>query len=371
MHNKVSNLVEGIPIENEIKSKLEERNRRIIQAVIKKMESQCPGLVALIGVGGSFYSGDIHEKSDLDLLIVINDDKARCLSSCFILDGVGFDIYCSKWSRLEHMAEYKDPYSGKLIDLEIVYVLDKEAEERYYKLQEKLLNKLNSPLSQEDVQKAKDYLHKAEQEYIEIMINDDMAKIRYLSAILLYYLEFSLYMLNKKIVKYGIKRIPQEIRDMPILPGDFLYFHDKLVRSETSCEIKASCTELIKITRECFKGFETESKEKKELTAKDIVGTYEEIYSNWRIKMFHSIDINSPYLSFQTVSSCQHFYRMMSDEFNIDVIDVMKNYSPSDLTATAAYFDMAMEEYLELYKRLNVDVVRYETIEEFEESYLT
>jgi predicted nucleotidyltransferase len=116
------------------KTKLEKRNQRIIQAVIKKIENHCPGSVDLIGIGGSFFFGDIHEKSDLDLLIVINDDKARSISSCFVLDGVGFDIYCSKWSRLEHMAEYKDPYSGKLVDLEIVYVLNKKVEERYYSL---------------------------------------------------------------------------------------------------------------------------------------------------------------------------------------------------------------------------------------------
>ena len=56
-----------------IKTKLEERNNRIIQAIIKKAEKICPGAIDLIGIAGSFYSGDIYEKSDLDLCIVIND----------------------------------------------------------------------------------------------------------------------------------------------------------------------------------------------------------------------------------------------------------------------------------------------------------
>ena len=353
------------------KLELEGRNQRIIQAVIKKMENRCPGSVAMIGIGGSFFSGDIHEKSDLDLLTVINDDKAMCLSSCFILGDVGFDIYCSKWDRLEHMAEYKDPYSGKLIDLKIVYVLDNETEQRYYSLQEKLLEKLDSPLSEEDIEKAKRYLRQAESEYIEVMTSDDKEQCRYSSALLLYYIEFSIYMLNKKIVKYGIKRIPQEIQDMSILPEDFLEVHDKVVCSETVFEIKSSCTELIKIMRRCFKGYEKINQEKKELLAKDLVGTYEEIYSNWRSKMFHSIDIDSPYLSFQTMSSCQYFYDAMYNEFNINKINVMRNFCPSNLAATAICFDAAMEEYLELYKKLNVNVVNYQTIDEFERSYLS
>lgn len=52
---------------------LKERNQKIIDAVIKKSEIVCPGSLALIGVYGSFMTGDMHEKSDLDLLAVIND----------------------------------------------------------------------------------------------------------------------------------------------------------------------------------------------------------------------------------------------------------------------------------------------------------
>jgi predicted nucleotidyltransferase len=51
------------------------RNQRIIQAVKTKADLVCPGAVDLIAIVGSFASGDYHEKSDLDLLIVINQDS--------------------------------------------------------------------------------------------------------------------------------------------------------------------------------------------------------------------------------------------------------------------------------------------------------
>ena len=57
---------------------LEERNQKIIDAVVKKANTVCPGALALIGIYGSFMTGDFHEKSDLDLLILINDDRHRC-----------------------------------------------------------------------------------------------------------------------------------------------------------------------------------------------------------------------------------------------------------------------------------------------------
>jgi len=51
------------------------RNRKIIDAVIRKEQAVCPGAVALIGVYGSFMTGDVHPLSDLNLLILINDER--------------------------------------------------------------------------------------------------------------------------------------------------------------------------------------------------------------------------------------------------------------------------------------------------------
>ena len=49
---------------------LDTRNKKIIDAVLRKEQAVCPGAVALIGIYGSFGTGDAHPLSDLDLLIV-------------------------------------------------------------------------------------------------------------------------------------------------------------------------------------------------------------------------------------------------------------------------------------------------------------
>ncbi|MDY4892277.1 MAG: hypothetical protein SO130_02585 [Agathobacter sp.] len=51
-------------------------NQKIIDAVIAKAEKVCPDSLALIGVYGSVCTGDEYEKSDLDLLILIQDEEA-------------------------------------------------------------------------------------------------------------------------------------------------------------------------------------------------------------------------------------------------------------------------------------------------------
>ena len=53
-------------------SALHTRNRAIIDAIIKKAEQCCPDALDLVAVTGSFSRDEYYEKSDLDLLIVIN-----------------------------------------------------------------------------------------------------------------------------------------------------------------------------------------------------------------------------------------------------------------------------------------------------------
>jgi predicted nucleotidyltransferase len=73
--------------------------QRIIRAVEEKAEALCPDSLALIGVYGSCATGDVHPRSDLDLLILIRDEKGRALADAFILEDlqgetIGFDLYC-------------------------------------------------------------------------------------------------------------------------------------------------------------------------------------------------------------------------------------------------------------------------------------
>ena len=99
-------------------------NQKMIDAVIEKAERVCPGSLALIGVYGSVATGDEYAKSDLDLLILIQDDNGWQLGTAFILDDnkVGYDIYCTNWGGLKYDAECHHAQISKLMDSKIIYV---------------------------------------------------------------------------------------------------------------------------------------------------------------------------------------------------------------------------------------------------------
>jgi integral membrane protein (TIGR00529 family) len=315
----------GKIMEAYIKEKLEERNNRIIEAVIKKAESVCPGAIALIGIAGSFHSSDIYEKSDLDLCIVINDDSGRKIASCFILGDAAFDIYCTPWSRLEEMAEYNNPYITKLLEMDIVYCSDDRYMQKYMELRAKVTNKLNQAYSIEDNNKAEKFVGEASREYANIMLSDRYGETRYAAAGMLYYIEFAIYMYNKAYVRRGIKRIPEEISTMKYLPAGFNELYSKLINAGNVEEIKETSTMLMKAVKAFSKQMKDKVITKKEISEADIKGTYEEIYSNWRNKMYHAADIEDAYLSLMTAASCQNFYDEMYSEYNIDKINLMEN----------------------------------------------
>ena len=121
-------------------------HRKIIDAIIQKAEQICPDSLALIGIYGSVATGDVHEKSDLDLLILINDENGRKLSDAFLLDdsGIGYDIYCTDWNMLTEDAKCTHPHLAKLFDSRIVYVKDRSALERLDRLKEQAADLLTS-----------------------------------------------------------------------------------------------------------------------------------------------------------------------------------------------------------------------------------
>ena len=111
-------------------------NQKIIDAVIAKAEKVCPDSLALIGIYGSVATGDAYEKSDLDLLILIENDEGWQLGTGFILDdsNIGYDIYCTNWDGLKYDAECHHAQISKLMDSKIVYVKKQEALDELHRL---------------------------------------------------------------------------------------------------------------------------------------------------------------------------------------------------------------------------------------------
>lgn len=349
---------------------LKARNDRIIAAIIKKAGMVCPHSLALIGIAGSFHSGDIHERSDLDLCIVINDEDGWKIASCFILDEVGHDIYCTRWNKLETMSEYPDPHVTKLLELDIVYCADDAYMERYMALRNKVQERLNSPFSNEDAENVQHHLENAMKEYASMMLSDHVGEAKYTSAQMLVSMEYVIYLANKSYIKRGIRRIPEEIKAMKILPENFLQNYHELIMARTMEEIKSCSTQLMKTSKAFVAELVGRVNAKKAITPESLEGTYEEIVSNWRNKMYLAAETHDAYLALMTMASCQGFYDEFATEYNVDRVRLSEAFEIDDLFRSAERFDAAMDYYRCLYTQIGAPIRSYSSIEAFEKAYL-
>ena len=187
---------------------LENRNNRIIKAILEKEKAVCPGSVALIGIYGSFQTGDIHPLSDLDLLILINDDRGWQLGTVFIQDdlGVGHDIYCTGWESLREDARFTHPHISKLMDSRIVYCADEKYLAELENLREQVRSKLAEPFGEEDYQRAENELKEARCCYADAMMEDNLNAVRRQAGGALYHVENALALLNKTYFRKGTRR---------------------------------------------------------------------------------------------------------------------------------------------------------------------
>ena len=352
---------------------LEIRNQKIIDAVIEKAKRVCPESLALIGIYGSFETGDFHGKSDLDLLVLINDDKGWQLGRTFIQDdlGVGHDIYCTTWDNLQRDSLYNSPNISKLMDSQIVYYADEKYLERLEALRKKVKDSLQAPLSREDYIKAENMLKEAEHFYLMTMLTEDIADIWVQAGYSIFYIENAIAMLNKKYFHYGTKRVYEELELMENKPCKLCEMIESVISENSAEQIKKSLTVLIQETMRTFKKVETTILiQKKPMTADSIRGTYEEMYSNWRNKMYAASDEDNRHLAFMSMISLNAMISDLADEVEIASYDVFDGYNPQNLRKTAKAFDDLTMEYSKEYQKANLQVERYQNIDAFIAQYL-
>ena len=352
---------------------LEERNQKIIDAIIEKANILCPGCLALIGINGSFMTGDFYEKSDLDLLILINDDRGWQLGCTFIQDDlqVGHDIYCTTWERLQNDAKYEHPNISKLMDAKIVYCADEKYKEQLDVLRHMAKEILSAPFSMEDYTKAEAVLKEAEHFYTMAMISESMPKVLDWAGGAIYYVENAIAMLNKQYFHYGVKRAYEELSAMQNRPEKLCDMIDDIISATSIKSIQTHLSTLMKETTVIFQNVkENIATQKKPVTDDALIGTYEEMYSNWRNKMHAAAKTGNRHLAFMSLISSSAMFSEISSEVDINRYDALSGYNSQDLHKTAKAYDDILSEYREEYRKAGIQVKRYSDIDAFVLDYL-
>lgn len=338
-------------------------NRKIINAIIEKAENLYPDSLALIGVYGSVATGDDYAKSDLDLLILIENEEGGKLGTGFILDdnGVGYDIYCTDWNNLHYEAQCHHAHISKLMDSEIVYIKNQKAYDELCKLREETKLFLESS---ERYQRVNELIAKAKVAYADALLCNTLNKVRLnafgvidclLNAVMLY---------HGKYFRLGVKRTFDEISNLPV-SDEFADNMRKIAASKDVSEIRDLLRSLLLYAEEY-----THQKKQKEEPSAVLTGTYEELYSNWRNKVEEAADNSDVFSCFVNMCCFNYMLSDISAEFNIGDYNVMDKYNPENLTDNVRLYDTYLMEYEKVCNKAGIKIKRFSDVDAFVAAYL-
>lgn len=349
---------------------LEIRNQKIIDAVIAKERAVCPGALALIGIYGSFLTGEVHPLSDLDLMIVINDDRGWKLGAGFIQDdlGVGHDIYCTTWDSLREDAAYTHPHIAKLMDARLVYCADEKYRRQLEELRDQARSLLSAPFAEADYQRAEAMLKEAKVCCAMAMLAESLEDIRAQAGGVIYYAENAVALLNKTYFRRGLRRRYEELSAMPRRPEALCDMIESVVSAPTAPTLRDALTRLTRALDACFR--EARPENKKPAGAETLSGTYEEMFSNWHGKMRVAAETNDRYLAFTSLSSLHEMLADIHNAVDVPPCQALSAYDPDDLQKTAAGFDELLRHYLREYEKAGLRARRYPDVDAFVEEYL-
>lgn len=351
---------------------MEERNRRIIGAEIEREKKICPGALALIGVYGSFATGDVHPRSDLDLLIVINDSRGWALGEAFLQEDlqIGHDLYCTTWESLRQDAERPHPHIAKLMDAKIVYCAEEKHRETLEALRRQARAILDAPFGQADLARAEEEWNQARQCFAQAVTAEGLSERRRQAGGAVYFLENAVALLNKTYFRRGVRRRYAELQEMPKRPENLCGMIESVAAAEDADALLEALTRLMRETEAVFR------RERQALAPagkrpdpKALAGTYEEMVSNWRGKMRLAAETGDRHLALMSLVSLDAMLMDIGEETCIARRDVLAAYDPRDLEKTERGFDAVLADYLEEYRRAGAAVKRYPDIDAFLADY--
>ncbi len=343
---------------------LNKRNQTIIDAVLARAQTVCPGSLELLGICGSAATGDTHEKSDLDLLLVVGNGDAGKLAEGFILDdtGVGYDLYCTGWERLEEDAQCTNARRlAKLFDSKIVFSKDGETIKRLTDLREKAAAVLSSDARFDSAFAA---LGEAEKAFAEAFFSDSLSEVQLCALRAAGGLMDALMLFHGKYFKRGIKRTFEELAALG-LPFDIEAEVLNVIRSKTPESVRSSLKELFSFARPILRV----EKKREAPSPENVSGTYEEMVSNWKNKMAESAERGDCFSSFASLASLQDMIAEIAENVEIEAVGIMERFDPDDLAHNKDVFDETLRDYLKVYEKAGIRPKHYADADAFAAEY--
>ena len=310
--------------------------KEILDIIISTVREQYKDDIALMIVYGSAVNGTADDRSDLDIFYIPKTEKGYFLAKTFILDGIGYDIWCGNWDTLHNMMAWKDMRVSILADSELVYTASEEDRQKYETMRNNARRRTTLPDTAHDYHPALAFVKKAKSCFGELSLGSTAA----VGGILMELVNAVCYV-NRRYLKYGAKKIIDEITEYPDLPENFIENYRCAVRKpENAAEI---CKDMI-LRTEAFVHAHYRKFTGKGKLAAHCTGIYEEISSHWN-KIRRCCEAGDP--DGALIAACSLQYDLDYAKITIgDSFDLMSGWNPRDLNGFRVHCDAVEQDFI-------------------------
>lgn len=350
--------------------RLLKRNRQIIDMVVERAKRDFPDDIDVIGLTGSFATGDYYEGSDLDLIIINGNDRGWGIADGFILGDVGFDIYCTPWSNIEAKSRLEDVGVSSLTELKILYAARPEHLERLEAYRQKAIAALAEPIGKSCIERADRHIGEAKKSLAEAMLATGEGAVRCAAGGVVHHLANALISLNNTCFTRGIKRYLAQLLALPHLPEGFENLYMAVIEAKGETALREAALRLLRAVVSLRERLWETFVEKPRPAYDNLWGIYEEFWCNYRNKLLASVRAGDKSYAFLAALGAQGYLEEMTAERGIPPFDMMEHFDPGDLEKLGPAYLRALEIYAGEYEKAGRDIQRFDTFEQLYRHYM-
>ncbi len=344
-------------------ARMSRRNDIIVRWAVTKIEREYKDDVSLLLMYGSYENGTANPLSDVDLYFIPKTQRAYELSTTFIVEGIGYDLFPMSWERVEGLAELNEHLTPCVGNVKVLYCSSQADRDRFEQLQHTL--KVNLANKGFVLNKASERLDSAVELYGKMHFEEDLSRLRTTAGYISMFLADAVAYANHTYFIRGLKKQLEDLGNMKSLPDRFLHLYQSVVKARTDHELRQSCGEMIRTT----KAFLADSLRELEVKTTEpdyqaLAELYQEIISTWnKIRVAcDSEDAVSAYLS----GTC------LQDELDTVIpendgrFDLMGAYDAANLGQFKERAALVQKAFVQLIEQGGGSILAYDTVEDFQ-----
>ena len=344
-------------------NRMKRRNDSVIQWAVDKVQREYHEDVSLLLMYGSYENGTANPLSDVDMYFIPKTEGAQELSTTFIIEGVGYDLFPMSWSRVKDIADFNDYLTPCLGNVKILYCNSPEDRERFEKLQARLQANLADKKFM--LTKACQRLEEAVRLYGQLVFADDLGQARTLSGYVAMFLAEAVAYTNQTYFARGLKTQLEDLKGMAALPRDFIFLYEGVAKANSTQELRGICQQMITNTKELIEAEqEPTSARESNPDYSALANWYQELVSTWN-KIKVACATGNTVLAYLSGTCLQRELDRIAAEYGLGSLDLMGAYAADDLNQLQSRAALIQKTVIQVIKAQGITLAEYATVEEF------